>query len=220
MNRTLPRLVAALGAAAIVLGGATACFSPVVAPVETPKPSGFGGIGGTPTVTPTGDPVQPETPTGDLVSLVDDTQHLTVQVPASWSDVDGSPFTDGNGVAWIAITAAPNIDDYYSRWDVPGVDVYATDDPSVTVEDLLPRLGSAFDEPCTVEDFGTSYSDSVYTGIAAAYTGCGGTDTAVLTVAAAADDGTHVVGIIIQAVTTDDQTVVTEAILNSFLASF
>src|SRR5690606_31586512 len=152
-----------------------------------------------------------------LVSLVDDTQHLTVQVPASWSDVDGSPFSDDSGVSWIAITASPDIEEYYSTWSVPGTDLYATDDPSITVEGLLSVLSAPFEGQCTLEASAASYSDALYTGIASAFTECGGTETAVLAVAAAADDGSHIVGIIIQAVTDADVTVATDAILNSFL---
>jgi hypothetical protein len=230
------RIARTLGAAvfgtalAITLG---ACSAPtIVAATETPKPVETGiDTGATPTATPSGAPVDDvDTQDGDFVGVFDDTHHVGVAVPASWSDVNGTGFVDGDGANWISVEAAPSISDYETLWNAPGVQVGATPfleqiteaDADTRASGLLTQLTSIYnyDGQCTATKTAEPYSDNVYTGYFSTWNSCGGTDTSTLLLTAYDNNGTHLVFVSAALVSDEDKGATLDSIINSFQASF
>ncbi|MEE9206580.1 MAG: hypothetical protein V3U50_06325 [Acidimicrobiia bacterium] len=72
----------------------------------------------------------------------DDSGALSIEVPAEWGDVSGSEWVvDGRRVG-PTVTAAPDVDAWYSSWDTPGVFV------GVSTTDFSPQIGD-FSGICT-----------------------------------------------------------------------
>mgnify|MGYP000218168327 FL=1 len=78
-------------------------------------------------------------------TVTDDTGAIDVTIPAAWSDVDTTPVSIGPSI-W----AAPDLEAFSERWDVPGIEVYVTTDLGSDLEEALDRYLEelAFDEQC------------------------------------------------------------------------
>jgi serine protease Do len=63
----------------------------------------------------------------DVLELYDDTGTIYVQVPGDWGDYNGGKWTFDDEVIGVAISSAPNLDDYNNYWDAPGVFFGASD---------------------------------------------------------------------------------------------
>lgn len=197
MSRPTTLLRASVVAAASValLAG---CFAPAAppVPVETAKPEpDFGSIGGeTPEPIETEDPVEPVEPgTAGYAALVDDLGVLTVTVPDTWTDVNGSPFTSDAGQEWASITAASDIQGYLDSWDVAGIEIAATKVQGATEEQLLGLLESItgiYDTCETAVAEASPYDDSFYKGFESIYEGCGTNNTVAFAITAMSNDGT------------------------------
>ena len=159
-----------------------------------------------PEVDPEGDPDLPESELGDdplvaiqnvtlpdqgIVSysgenqeITDDSGALQMSVPVEWIDVDGSPSDDGTP----NLDATPDIDAFEAGFTVPGA-LFAATTNAVDLQELLTRFTPG---ACSAIGQG-NYTDGVYTGRFQVGIECGGTSTAVMVVAADADDGTHTV---------------------------
>lgn len=121
---------------------------------------------------------------GETQDVSNDTGALRMTVPAEWIDVDGAPSEDGTP----NLDATPDIDAFVNSFDVPGVLFAAAPGfNDQALEDIISRFTP---EACTPAGTG-DYSDPAYTGIYGLAIECGGTNTAVIVVAARADDGTH-----------------------------
>lgn len=53
--------------------------------------------------------------------VTDDTGTITMEVPTSWDEVDGSAWTYAGTPIGVAITAAPSLQDWIDYYDAPGV---------------------------------------------------------------------------------------------------
>jgi len=104
------------------------------------------------------------------VTISDDSGLMQMQVPAEWSDVDGSPWMLEGETIGVSLAAAPNIDDLYNTWTTPGVFFGATDQFEVAVSDLLD--GFDYSADCTYEGRSV-YQDDAYTGEYDFWYGCG-----------------------------------------------
>jgi serine protease Do len=157
-------------------------------------------------------------PTGGLVSISDDSGSIVVDVPDTWTDIDGSPATDSSGVEFAALTASPDIAGFAGSWGVPGVTLFASAD--AVGDDIATRMAQ-FTEglDCTLDGSGP-YDDSYYVGEFSYFTACGGgtTDYVVLVTKDAAN--THLMIVTAQLVSEADKTTVLDGILNSFFAAF
>lgn len=72
----------------------------------------------------------------------DDSGTLSIEVPIEWGDMSGSGWVvDGRQIG-PAVTAAPDLDAWYSSWDTPGVFV------GVSTTDFSPQTGD-FSGICT-----------------------------------------------------------------------
>ena len=149
----------------------------------------------------------------DFVTLTDDTNALTIAVPAAWSDVDTAPGTNDDGTVMPWISAAPNYTSFIETFDVPGAlfigVTYTTD-----LESWITRIGQP--QSCQTSS-SEDYDDGAFVGTATTYEQCGPNQVASLMVLAAnaGDDTTRTYVLALQAATPDDV-----AVFDPVLASF
>ena len=145
-------------------------------------------------------------------SLTDDTGVLTIDVPAAWTAVSTTPTTDDAGVSHAQIAAATDLDGLYKTYATPGV-IYAEHD---YVADTASAITTAYDfsAECTASAV-TSYSDGYFTGSRLDWTGCGGTQSRVVTVLANPLDRSFSALVLVQLPTPAD-----DAALDVVLGSF
>ena len=137
---------------------------------------------------------------------------MGVEVPLEWGDRDGA-FNDDFGAS---IWAAPNLGAFAESWDVPGIIVEVNYDLGPADHDDVLGLITPDCIDTGVEDFATS--DGVFAGRWQFFTDCGGTDTALVSVAASPADGGLVVRMLVQVVNDADVEALDRAI-GSFDAS-
>lgn len=136
------------------------------------------------------------TPTSEYSKVQDDTGTIELEVPATWSDVNGSVWeSDWGGLTFSApsIYAAPNLTDY-DNFQGPGV-FFAASDRLGEIGGFLELLDGTrgwFKSDCTYDslnDYGEGdFYDPLYEGKFDLWKNCGGTDTAVLMLAARPKD--------------------------------
>ena len=155
----------------------------------------------------------------DLMLVRDDTGRISVQVPTSWTDIDGRQYTDDLGNAVYDVLVSTDVDAWLSGWAVSGVSVSASSDAlaNTTIDDILEqRSGPPIAAGCTLVDDALPYADGLYTGIYDWWSGCAGLDTDYVVVAAEADDGSHLIWVRLQMAAGDGW--VLEPIMASFRA--
>ena len=153
--------------------------------------------------------------------MSDDSGTVTVDVPADWSDVDGSPFTDEQGNSWARLVASSDLESYFGSWSTPGLAVMASQDAvsNRTIDDILADTTGALPGAGCTEDARDAFEDSYYTGTFSYWTGCGDTMASYLVVAATDLNNSHAIVVAVQANTEADLAVADRA-LGSFFASF
>lgn len=134
----------------------------------------------------------------EFTAITDDSGALSVSVPAEWSDVDGTPFSD-EGAEFIDVRASSNLQAFMSGWDTPGVILTASYDlaDSYNEESYLDRLAENFDQACT---YGGrfDYSDPLYAGFYDLFEECGGTGAMYVIVSVMPEDRSALIGVQIQ----------------------
>ncbi|MEQ8841026.1 MAG: PDZ domain-containing protein [Acidimicrobiales bacterium] len=146
------------------------------------------------------------------VTATDDSGLISVSIPASWSDVDGSANPDFGPSIW----ASPDLQGYLDSWEVPGIIVESAPDRPASDIDLLLQERN-FSEVC--EDLGAEpYDDGLYVGTLQIYGSCGGTETYYIILAAAPVDADYLVRVEVQAPSQRDLEAADQA-LNTFIAN-
>ena len=69
----------------------------------------------------TGDDTGGTTTNSGYYQVTDDTGTITMEVPTDWVEVDGSSWTFDDASIGVAISSAPNLQDWIDYYDVPGV---------------------------------------------------------------------------------------------------
>jgi hypothetical protein len=143
----------------------------------------------------------------DFVALVDDTGTISVEVPASWNDVDTVP--DGD---IPSIVASPDLDRFRTSFDNAGM-TYRADRYR---EDTL-AAARAFGPMASCDrEVAEPYDDGVFAGSHLTYTDCAGSDDVeVHVIAANPADQTFTALLFIQIIRPDELPVV-----NGILATF
>lgn len=118
------------------------------------------------------------------VEISDGSGLLTMEVPASWGDVNGSANQAGNP----ALSASPDLQAYVESWDVPGVLFVAGSDLAAMSDAAVLDMFSS-DAACTSQGR-EPYEDPLYTGTLEFFQGCGGTGTARVLVVARPPENT------------------------------
>lgn len=178
-----------------------------------------------PTTTATSGPTIPEEkeedapPETGFTSIFDDSGVLVVDVPESWTQVDGAPVTTTAGVQLYSVLAAPDLAAFQTSWDGPGVSFGATQDLSQPLQSYLDSVLTNLGPEC--DDGQTDvYDDGLYVGNYLYLPNCGGNGTEFLAVAAMNAEQTEIVVVALQMVSDEDKTTIRDAILTSFFADF
>lgn len=158
--------------------------------------------------------------TDGFVAVFDDTGAIGVEVPASWSEVDGASWenvwtTSSSNINFVAasVVASADIDGYYSNFGVPGVSFAASEDWSKIggYIQLLDGTRGWYDS-CDIEERG-DYEDTFYEGKYDIWD-CSGANVVVLAARPISDPSAYLSLLQIQASGLDAASI--ERILNTF----
>lgn len=130
----------------------------------------------------------------EYTAWTDNLGSIQVEVPTSWVDVDGTPYTDANGADFASIWASPNLDDFKNTWGTPGVMFNVTADKEKVgghIQMLDRSRSSAIVQDCTL-DQRYDYNDGVYRGAFDYYNRCGGSTDYMILSAVPIQSGTNV----------------------------
>jgi serine protease Do len=123
----------------------------------------------------------------------DDSGTLSIEVPIEWGDMSGSGWVvDGRQIG-PTVTAAPDIDAWYSSWDAPGVFV------GVSTTDFLPQTGD-FSGICTTGKV-DERSVGTLSGTVQTWSQCGGESNDFYVFAGGPADASY--GVLVQLVSLD-----------------
>ncbi|HEX6364513.1 MAG TPA: trypsin-like peptidase domain-containing protein [Agromyces sp.] len=156
---------------------------------------------------------------GEYMTVTDDSGAISLEVPTSWSQVDGAAVTDANGTTWQSVSAAPDLAGYQGTWSTPGVTIYASQAAATMAPDASADLVAAdlASQGC-VSTGREPFDDGMHAGVWEIFTGCGGTATYVV-VGAQDHAGTYSIIMAAQAVADADFDAV-DRVLGSFYASY
>lgn len=129
-------------------------------------------------------PIQQSSPT--YVPISDESGVLSVEVPDTWTDVEETEWSMNDEAVGTKLTAAPNLDDFYNDWGVPGVVLsYSESLPDeMTTEELLDTID--YSENCEKADR-EEITDGPLVGIYQIWGKCGDTTTAAIAALEPAD---------------------------------
>ncbi len=176
--------------------------------VPPPPSTNVAATTSTPSVPTTAAPSTTASPTVGT-RLVDETNFLTVTVPADWTDQNLGFSRHDDGSPRATITAAPNLQQFYDTWDGPGTHVIALP-PTTDLAAMLQRF--AYPGACT--DGGiTPYDDGRFVGQQQLWLDCDGKTTRVVNVAARPSDNSFTLFVQVQQTSPDD------AVLDQILGS-
>jgi serine protease Do len=144
--------------------------------------------------------------TDETISYVvvsDDSETIIMEIPESWSDVDGSAWTDDNGqVLGPALQASPDLQGFLDD-QAPGAMFLATslEGESFDAGEYLDLLD--FSDTCSYEGR-SEYEDALYAGLYDLYTDCGNTDNVLFVVVSAPEDAAFLTILVVEAMTEAD----------------
>ncbi len=157
--------------------------------------------------------------TSGYIECVDDTSTILVDVPDTWTDYNGGKWTYDNEDIGVAISAAPNLDDFNNTVDSQGVFFGASDTFAKWggYIQFLDYYTGYYSDKCKL-DGRYDYNDGVYRGKYDSYYNCGGAggnDAYVLTAVSIADSGKYI--ILIEVQVPRGETDVIQHILDTFV---
>ncbi len=166
-----------------------------------------------------GDPGVSNETYGTYQFVTDDFGSITVELPAEWADVDGSPWVDNGDVIGAGISAAASLDDFFSYWDEPGIFFGASDDLAKLggYVQLLDILRPEFVGDCEL-DGRYDYEDLLYRGKYDLFTNCGGSEGSLFMVLTAVpvDDPTEFLILLEVQIVNDGDLEAVDRILDTF----
>lgn len=150
-------------------------------------------------------------------TVTDDTGSISVDVPTAWAEVDGAAWTMGGTPVGVAITAAPSIEGFQSTWTTPGMFFGASRDMIASYDEPGILDSIDFSDACAY-DSRNEYADALYTGFYDLWTGCGGTGTSLVVLAAVPADRSFLMVVWVQVVSEADLEAL-DTVLNTFVAT-
>jgi serine protease Do len=100
----------------------------------------------------------------EYTTVVDDTESVAVEVPADWTGLDTSVYTDPAGGQWARIDASPDIAAFQTpgNWSAPGVSILAapTDTATLAPEDLLGLMADYLQQSGCTQNAEDAYDDA------------------------------------------------------------
>ena len=118
----------------------------------------------------------------EYVTIGDDSGRLTVEVPAAWDDIDGSPWTSDGEPIGVGLTASPDNEAFYNSFGTPGLFFgaradLADPDPAAYLDDI------DLSESCTYDER-SDYDDGLFAGVYDFWLDCGEAESLLITMAA------------------------------------
>jgi hypothetical protein len=148
-------------------------------------------------------PLPLEQTAGDYVPISDRSGILSVEVPETWSDVEETEWTMADEAVGTKLTAAPNLEDFYDSWSVPGVMLsYSESLPQeMTAEELLATID--YSAVCEASD-PEEVTDGRLIGVYQIWANCDDTTTAAIAALGPADSSDYYILVEIYAVEEED----------------
>ncbi len=156
-------------------------------PTYTPRP--IKTVSPTPPFMPTNSPspiIQTATGQASLANCIpsettgynvctDNSGSITVDLPETWSDINGSTWTYKGLDIGFAISAAPNLSEFQNNFDAEGIFFGASGTFAQVIGhiELLDYYTTAYSENCVFIDR-VDYNDGIYRGKYDRYSSCGG----------------------------------------------
>jgi serine protease Do len=144
----------------------------------------------------------------EYTAWTDNLGAIQVEVPTSWVEVDGTPWTSDNGADFASIWASPNLADFDGTWGTPGVKFNVTADKEKVgghIQMLEATRGLEFLRACKLDDR-YEYNDGAYRGFYDYYINCGASAAAymILVAVPVQDTGDIILFVEIQIITDAD----------------
>lgn len=150
---------------------------------------------------------------GSYQALSDDSGQLYVEVPTSWAQTDGGPWTNSDGQQiGFRVLASPNLEAFGSGFDAPGVSYKVSDSLNLTVEQLADAIDLS--DVCQY-DGREAYDDGVFTGFVDYWASCGNAGSTYAILSGQPADGSYLVLLEVNILTDADAEAFTQ-ILNTF----
>ncbi len=150
----------------------------------------------------------------DYVKVYNDSKTIKLEVPVEWSDTDGRDWAPENENVGPAISAAPNLDEFYKTYSTPGVFFAASRVMAQKYNETSFLDSLEKDSNCTY-DGRYDYSDELYTGVYDLFTDCGSAKSLIIRLAAVPKSRAFLMYVYVQVVTEADLDAL-DAILKSF----
>ena len=144
-----------------------------------------------------------EQTSGDYVPISDQSGILAVEVPDTWTDVEETEWTMDDEAVGTKLAAAPNLEDFYVDWGIPGVVLsYSESLPQeMTAEELLDTID--YSDTCEAGDR-DEITDGPLVGVYQIWANCNDTTTAAITALGPADSSDYYLLVEIYAVDEQD----------------
>ena len=136
------------------------------------------------------------------LSCYDNTGTIYVEVPADWLDYNGGQWQFGQDTIGVAISSAPNIDDYNAYWSSPGL-FFGASDTFATIggyAQFLDYYNDDYEAACKLGEH-SNYNDGLYRGMIQFYYNCGGaggSDAYLLSAVSIQNQGAYIIIIMFQ----------------------
>ncbi|MEJ3404504.1 trypsin-like peptidase domain-containing protein [Rathayibacter sp. YIM 133350] len=155
---------------------------------------------------------------GDYTTITDDSGTISVDVPTSWTQVDGAASTDDAGTPYEAVSASADLDGFQNGWGASGVSIYTSQQSTLSPDAGADLLADGATDAGCVSNGRQPYDDGAHQGVWEIFTGCGGSATYVV-VSAQATDGSYSVLVAAQAASEADYPAIDKA-LGTFYAEY
>ena len=136
--------------------------------------------------------------------VTDDHGAIEVEIPSAWSDFNGGAWTRDDQIIGAAISAAPNLDDFWNTWSTAGIWFSASEElaPYYDAAGFLDSLDD-WSDSCVYEGR-FDYEDNAYTGMYDFYSDCGDAGSSLIYIAALPADNAFIIWVQVQIVTDAD----------------
>jgi serine protease Do len=100
---------------------------------------------------------------------------IAVEIPAAWTDTDGSAWVDGSDVIGAMVAASPDLQSYLNGWTTPGILFRVSDDLALLggYVQVLDAWRPTYSSSCKL-DGRYDYNDGYYRGKMDLFKNCGG----------------------------------------------
>lgn len=121
----------------------------------------------------------------EYVGVQDDSGSIQISLPASWTEINGEPWTSDGQVIGASITASANLDAFANSYNEPGVFFGVSDDLAKLVgyAQMLDEYRATFRAECTYNGR-SPYEDSAYEGAYDLFTKCGDSTSTLIVLSA------------------------------------